>query len=425
MPVFAYSGTDHAAASVRGTITADTPRSARDQLRARGIRIGKIDAVTDSATANARSQTGGEIGSGSKPAWNTSAWNTAAWRARPGSAADWATALEELSMMLGAGLPILDSLDTLADQASGRFEKTLLQIRESIASGRSLAEAMSRHQEAFDAASVHMVAVGENSGSLEQVLAHLAAYHRKRLAFRDTLATALMYPLFLVFFGIAAAIFLMTWVLPPLLETLEETVTTLPWPTRVVRTLSEVLLAYWGPLFAVTAIAMVGLAIGMRTHRGRWLWHSLLLRLPIVATMVRKQSVSRIATVVSTLIQSGVELTRAFELASDSIPNEVFRDSLKIVTQRISAGEELADAFRGQDAFPPLAARVFAIGQESGQLDVMLKRLSADYDRQVTSLSTRLTSLIEPVLILVLAVMVGFLLLATVLPILEAGNVLA
>ncbi len=151
---------------------------------------------------------------------------------------------------------------------------------------------------------------------------------------------------------------------------------------------------------------------------------SIALRLPILGPMLIKQGVSRIAMIIATLSKSGVELTRAFELAEQSTHNAVFREALHECGSRIAAGEEVADALGSSGAFPPLAVRVFSIGQETGKLDEMLFRLADDYDEQVKTTSARLTSLIEPVLILVLAAMVGFLLLATILPILEAGNVM-
>jgi type II secretory pathway component PulF len=216
----------------------------------------------------------------------------------------------------------------------------------------------------------------------------------------------------------------MTRVLPPLLETLQETVKVLPWPTRVAKAISDCLLSY-GWLIAVVLAAAVALAlIGLRTERGKAWWHRMWLRLPIIGPMSIKQSVSRIAMIVGTLTRSGVELTRAFELAERSIGNVVFQQALHECGQRIAAGEEVAEALQRSGAFPPLAVRVFSVGQESGKLDEMLFRLADDYDAQVATASARLTALLEPILIVVLAVFVGFLLLATILPILEAGNVM-
>jgi type II secretory pathway component PulF len=318
---------------------------------------------------------------------------------------------------------MLEALDTLTEQSRGAFRAALLAVRDRVAAGSSLADALAARPDLFDAASVHMVEVGENSGTLDAVLAQLAEFKQKQLALRDAVTTALIYPTFLVCFGTAAALFLMTSVMPPLLESLEETVDVLPWPTRVAQTVSGVLIEYGWPLLAVAAV-LIGLFVaGWRSPAGRAVWHRWLLKLPVIGPMAAKQGVSRIAMIVATLIRSGVELTRAVELAEKSTSNVVFRRALADSRERIAAGEEVADALRQTGVFPPLAVRVFSVGQDSGKLDEMLFRLADDYDAQVETAAARLTSLLEPVLILVLAALVGFLLVATILPILEAGNV--
>jgi type II secretory pathway component PulF len=336
----------------------------------------------------------------------------------------WATAVHELAMMLHAGIPMLEALDTIGEQNRGTFRTAVLSVRDRVAAGSSLADALREHPVLFDAASVQMVEVGENAGTLDSVLEQLADFKRKQLSLRDSVATALLYPLFLVCFGSAAGLFLMTAVLPPLLETLQETVDVLPWPTRVAKAISDILLAY-GWLIAIVLLAcIVVITIALRTERGKALWHRTLLRIPVLGPMAVKQGVARIAMIIGTLIRSGVELTRAVELAERSVGNVVFQRALHQCGERIAAGEEVAEALQQSGAFPPLAVRVFSVGQESGKLDEMLFRLADDYDAQVATASARLTALLEPVLILFLAVVVGFLLLATILPILEAGNVM-
>ncbi|TWT52709.1 Type II secretion system protein F [Rubripirellula amarantea] len=401
MAVFSYTGTDRTQATVRGTIAADTPRQARDQLRAEGVRVRKL--VT-CATEQAR---------GWRPRFSLTSTKAA-----------WATAVHELAMMLHAGIPMLDALDTLAEQNTGSFQAAILNVRDQVSAGVSLAEALAKRPDLFDAASVHMVEVGENSGTLDTVLTQLADFKRRQLGLRDSVTTAMVYPLFLVFFGGAAGLFLMTWVLPPLLENLQETMDVLPWPTRVAKAMSDLLLSYGWLLAIVALVCVAATVMVLRTPKGKRALHRAILKLPIIGPMAIKQGVSRIAMIIATLSRSGVELTRAVELAGRSTDNLVFRDALEQCEQRIAAGEEVSDALRQSEAFPPLAIRVFSVGQESGKLDEMLFRLAEDYDSQVATSSARLTALIEPALILVLAAMVGFLLLATILPILEAGNVM-
>ncbi|MEO1524024.1 MAG: type II secretion system F family protein [Planctomycetota bacterium] len=400
--MFSYSGVDRTSKSVRGTISADTARQARDELRGQGIRVQKIRETKQRSSTSFR-----------LPNFSLA-----------GAKNQWATAVAELAMLLHAGIPMLDALDTIVDQNRGSFRAALLTVRDRVAAGESFAQALSGRPDLFDEASIQMVEVGENAGTLEQVLNQLAEFKQRQARFTDAVTTALVYPIFLICFGTAAGIFLMTSVLPPLLENLEETLDELPWPTRVAKAMSVTLVDYkwfcvFGLLGLVTMIALV-----LRTPAGRAAFDRCLLRVPILGTMLVKQGVSRIAMIIGTLSRSGVELTRAFELAERSTTNTVFRKALSDSGKRIAAGEEVAEALENSGAFPPLAVRVFSVGQESGKLDDMLFRLAEDYDDQVKTASARLTSLIEPVLILVLAAMVGFLLLATILPILEAGNVL-
>lgn len=401
MAVFSYTGIDRNESTVRGTVAADTPRQARDQLRGQGVRVWKLSEAKGARTR----------------AWS-SRWTLRTYQSQ------WATAVHELSMMLHVGIPILDALGTIAEQHRGAFHAAVLEVRDRVAAGSSLADSLRARPDLFDAASIQMVEVGENSGTLDTVLQQLAEFKRRQLALRDSVTTALVYPMFLVCFGTAAALFLMTSVLPPLLDTLQETVRTLPWPTRVAKSISDVLLSY-GWLIALASIGLIVLlAWLMRTKRGKTLWHRTLLNLPILGPIAVKQGVSRIAMIIGTLTRSGVELTRAVELAERSIGNVVLEDALHQCGLRMAAGGDVAEALEKSGAFPPLAVRVFSVGQESGKLDEMLFRLADDYDAQVATASARLTALLEPALILVLAAFVGFLMLATILPILEAGNVL-
>jgi type II secretory pathway component PulF len=283
---------------------------------------------------------------------------------------------------------------------------------------------MRQRPDVFDPLSIHLVEVGENAGTLEQVLDQLAAFHQRSLELKDRVLTALMYPMFLVVFGIAATAFLMTYVMPPLLENLQEQLLALPWPTRVVKWCSDLLVSYGWIIAIATFVVLAALAGTMQSKKGRRIWHATLLKLPLIGPLTLKQNMSRIAMVIATLSRSGIVLTRALQLAAGSTKNVVLGSALDEASRRVGAGRDVAAALEDADVFPPLAVRIFAIGQETGRLEEMLDQLSTDYDRQVATASARLSALLEPVLIILLAVFVGFVLLATILPILEAGNVL-
>jgi len=399
MPVFSYSGMNSTRTAVKGTIVADSPRQARDQLRGQGVAVQSLNET--SGIGNRR--------------WLPS---LSARRAR----LQWATGSHELSMLLRAGIPLLESLDTLAAQHRGAFRTAITKVRERIASGSALADAMAENPQVFDIASIRLIEVGENAGTLETVLEQLSEYKMRMSQLGDKVITALLYPAFLVVFGIFATLFLMTWVLPPLLENLQETVKVLPWPTRVAKALSDLVVGYG--LWALPGIAIiVGILIAcFRSKKGKEWLDRLLIRLPIVGPMLIKQNVARIAMIVGLLSRSGLTLPNAVQLAASSTNNSVLRTALETACQEMAAGKELSDSLARSGVFPPLAVRVFSVGRDTGKLDDMLTRLSEDYNQQLSVASARLTALIEPILILVLALFVGFLLLATILPILQAGN---
>lgn len=400
MAVYLYSGTDRSNSTVRGTVLADSLRHARDQLREQGV---IVQSVAEHRATDDR--------------WD---WR---WFSIRQAHQQWGLGAHELSMLLTAGIPLLEALDTLAKQHRGMFRTCIMKVRDRVEAGTGLAAAMSEQPEVFDPASVRLVEVGENAGTLDEVLAEVAEFKLQLAAFKDKISTAMMYPVFLACFGMAAAIFLMTWVLPPLLESLQETLPQLPWPTRVAKGLSDLLVQYGIWLAIGVGAAIVAIRLWLGTAAGQRTWHRFVLRLPMIGTLVRKQAVARVAMIVASLTRGGVLLTTAVHLAAKSTNNSVMRDALLDAEKDMNAGEDLATSLERSGVFPPLAVRFFSVGQESGKLEEMLAKLARDYNSQVSTAAARITALVEPTMILILAAAVGFLLLATILPILEAGNV--
>jgi type II secretory pathway component PulF len=208
-----------------------------------------------------------------------------------------------------------------------------------------------------------------------------------------------------------------------LLTTLVEAGRQLPWPTRVLKTISDFLLQHGWALSMIGVVGMLIAVAAFRTERVGRMWHRFVLTIPVVGPMARKQAIARVAFVMSTLLRSGVVYLTALEFAAKTIRNSVIRDALIRSGTRVSAGQEIGKALADSQVVPPMVVQLFSVGQQSGQLAEMLDRLATTYDSQVASSSARLSALLEPTLIVVLAVLVGFILFATFLPILEAGNV--
>jgi type II secretory pathway component PulF len=400
MAVYAYI----AAASgrptpVRGTVVADSPRHARDQLRSQGL---SIHDITEQRPASA------------------------SWWRRSLARRDKARVtclLQEMSTLLSADIPLLEAMDTIIRQHKGRFRQSILLLREHVAAGGGLADGMAQQPEMFDSLCRSIVEVGEKSGTLDSALGRLVEFRGRTARFKNRVASALMYPCIVLAAGLAASMFLMTYVLPNLLGVLAET-GRLPATTLAVKAVADFLRGYWWALLLAAGGLWLAGWLVLRTESGRMGWHRLVLRIPLLGELIRKQTIARMATVMATLLKSDVVFIRAVQIARATLGNRVMRLALTECEQAVMAGRDIAVALEKTSAFPPLVIQVFAVGQASGKLDRMLETLAADYDTQVEIASSRLTALLEPVMTILLAFLVGFIAFATILPILEAGNVL-
>jgi len=397
MPVFQYSATDATALRQRGTILADTPRVARDLLRQRGL---VIDGLIQQDPHKSRIP-----------------------RLRRSQQHHVVSFVRELSTLLGVGVPLLEAIDSIARQYHGTFHSTLLQLRDRISSGASLADAMNEQPDIFDEFCVNLTEVGENAGSLDSVLERLAEFKERSAALKDRVSTALIYPCVVLTMAVGVSLFLMTFVVPNLLDGLIESGQEIPRVTRVVKFASDLLIQRWWALIIVFGLLITTATAILRNPRGRMLWHRTLLRVPVAGDMARKQAILRIAVVISTLMRNGIVFLRAIQIARKSTPNLVFRDALARVEAAVTGGQDISQSLESTGVFPSMVVQIFSVGQQSGRLEEMLDRLAASYDQQLTTASQRLTAVLEPVLILFLVIVVGFIAFATVLPMLEAANV--
>jgi type II secretory pathway component PulF len=404
MAVFAYKAIDSTTEDVSGTIAADTPRQARELLRERGLIVRD---VRDHQPA--RRDRGHAL-------------SLPQWASRGGLRHHATTLVRELSTLLGVGVPLLEALETIARQHKGRFYAVVVMLRDRVSAGTSLAVAMSEQPRVFDELCVNITEVGEDAGTLDASLDRLAEFRERSEQLRGKIGTALIYPAIVSTVAIFASIFLMTFVVPKILQPLLEQGLPLPLPTRVVKGASDFVLSWWWAMLIGAALIGAAIALSMRSGAGRRRWHSLLLRLPLLGDLVRKQAIVHISVVLSTLLRSGVVFVRALQISQRTTGNLVLRDALRKCETAVSAGGDIGAALEETHAFPPLVIQIFALGQQSGRLEEMLERLANDYEKQVSSAAQRLTAVLEPVLIVVLALFVLFIVMATVLPILEAGN---
>ncbi len=403
MAVYVYTANGGAgqASTIQGTITADSPRHARDQLRAQGLII--RDVVQQ------------------KAARKESRWSQYLTRRQTGKVTG---LLQEMSTLLGAGIPLLEALDTITRQHTGRFQQSILLLRDHVAAGGSLAEAMSHQGSLFDAVCLSIVEVGESAGTLDTSLASLVDFRRRTAGLKNKVASALMYPCIVLGLGVVVSLFLMTYVVPNLLEVLMSSGKKLPFATVVVKSISDFLINWWWLLTFVVGATIVGVPALLRTEHGGMFWDRLQLRAPVFGDLIRKQAIARMSMVMSTLLKSDVVFVKSVQIAQRTVRNRVLRDALVACEKAVMAGRDISAALESTRAFPPLVIQVFAVGQASGRLESMLEDLARDYDTQVDVTAGRLTALLEPIMMVFLAIAVGFIAFATILPILEAGDVL-
>lgn len=401
MPVYGYRALDEQSKRQSGVITGDTPRAARQLLRERGLRVQEIWEETAKRSGSRRFVFRSYANSSFVVAF-----------------------LSELSTLLSVGVPITEAFNTLQEQNKGHFKATLLRVREAILSGASLAESLAAEGAYFDELAIRMIEVGENAGNLDVVLRRLAQFKLTSAQFRDRVFSALFYPGIVLSVAICVSIFLMTYVVPMLLTNLLESGKSLPWPTLVLKTVSDILVGYGLWLLAAAVLGLVGSVSFLNTKLGTRCWYLIMRKLPLIGDMAFKQELARVSMVMATMLESGIVFLQALETASRTTKNVLMREAFQVCKQEVLQGRELGEAMRKAKYFPPLVVHVYSLGQQSGQLETMLLRLAENYDHQVATMSGRLAAAIEPVLIVVLAIIVGFILFATMLPILEAGNVL-
>ena len=406
MPVYAYKGVTAAGRNTRGHMDAENLRSARARLRRDGIyltEIGEGRASTSSAAATSRFHV-------RLPSFQ---------RVPP---LDLALATRQAATLLGAGIPLVEGLRALTEQVDNpRLKSVFAQVRERINQGSSFADALAASG-VFPDLYVGMVRAGEAGGALETVLDRLADYLESQVRLRNKVGSILIYPM--VMFGFALVVIgaLVTVVLPQITQLLASLNQPLPIYTRVIIAGSEFTREWWWAMGAAGIALFLGLRAATRTGRGRAAYDRLLLRLPVVGRLVRLIAISRFARTLSTLLAGGLPITRALHTAGEVAANTVIADAVEAARLSITEGASVAQPLRASGEFPPLVTHMIQVGEQSGELESMLAKVSDTYEEQVETTVTRLTALLEPFLILIMVGIVLVIILATLVPLLQVTS---
>jgi general secretion pathway protein F len=343
-------------------------------------------------------------------------------RRRPGRA-DVNVFTIELSTLLQAGLPLdkaLEMLIAIGDKSPFRevLEKLLAQVR----GGASLSAALDSHGRLFSRFYRNMVKAGEASGALDVALARLAEFMERSRELRDSVLSALLYPVVLVVVGVLSMVVILGMVIPKISQMFAEAGQQLPWFTRLVVAAGDLVENYWW----LMALAAVGLYLFMRhqyaQHASRLRWDGRLLRLPLVGALIARLEAARFTRTLGTLLGNGVPLLDAIAIAKEVVANQVIAEGIRRVIEQVRQGEGLARPLTEARVFPPLAGHLMQVGEESGNLEAMLMQLAQIYEREVQSALRRLMAVLEPALILGLAVVIAAIILSVVMAILSINN---
>jgi type IV pilus assembly protein PilC len=397
MPTFAFAGRTRAGELVNGERLADSVDAAVAMLRREQILVTKISAVREKAKEDKSQQK---------------------FRARKVPSKSLAIFTRQFSVMIDAGLPLVQCLDILGRQEPHKgFSQVILATRAEVEGGASLADAMRRHPKAFDTLYVNMVAAGEAGGILDTILKRLAVYIEKNVKLKGQVKSAMIYPTaVLTIAGLVVAVIL--WkVIPTFAQLFAGLGAELPLPTRVVIWASNTFIKAL-PFLVVGIIAGIfGLRAFYATYGGRRTIDNIMLRLPILGMILRKIAVARFCRTLSTLMASGVPILDGLEITARTAGNSIIEDAIMVTRQSIERGETVSAPLEKTRVFPAMVTQMINVGETTGALDAMLSKIADFYEEEVDTAVAGLMTLLEPVMIAILGTVVGGIVISMYMPI--------
>ncbi|KPL19413.1 MAG: pilus assembly protein PilC [candidate division Zixibacteria bacterium SM23_81] len=338
---------------------------------------------------------------------------------------DLAIFTRQFATMINAGLPIMQCLEILREQVTkDHFRKIIGQVSDSVKGGKTLAEALAQHPKVFSSLYVHMVEAGELGGMLDDILRRLAAYLEKANALKRKIRGAMVYPALITLVACGGTIFMLTTIVPTFAKLFQEFGGTLPLPTRVVLMVSAILQHNFLYLVGLMVALSQGLRYARRTENGRYKIDKLLLRLPIFGNLLNKSAISRFSRTLGTLLSSGVAILDSLDITAKTAGNSVVKEAVNLARSRIAEGQNISDPLKASGVFPPMVTQMVAVGERTGQLDNMLKKIADFYDEQIDAAVAALTSVLEPIIVIFMGFIVGGILISMYLPMFDLISVI-
>ncbi|HOT10204.1 MAG TPA: type II secretion system inner membrane protein GspF [Polyangiaceae bacterium] len=405
MAVYEYRGIIIASGkATKGVRDADNPKQLRAMLRRDGV---MLTSATEEAQAKAKKKREIDI--------------LAIFRRV--NATDIAVMTRQLATLVRAGIPLVDAITALTEQVEKEdLKRVLTNLRERLNEGTSFAQALDLHPKVFPPIFVNMVAAGEVSGTLEQVLERLADFLESQAQLKGKVSAALAYPALMLIIGTVLISVLMVAVVPKVTSIFESLDQALPWYTQVLIAISDFLSGYWWLLLPTIALGVYLFNRWKKTKDGRLKWDTFTLKTPVFGPLLQMLAIARFAKTLSTLLSAGVPLLKAMEISNRVLTNALLERVVQDATGSIREGESIAVPLRRSGQFPPMVTHMIAVGEKSGQLEEMLESVSKAYDAQVDTRVQMLTSLLEPLMIVLMGGSVGFIAFAILMPLIQMND---
>jgi type IV pilus assembly protein PilC len=328
--------------------------------------------------------------------------------------------------MIDAGLSIVQCLDILSMQTEKKkFRGLIRTLKEDVESGSTFTDALRKHSKTFEELYISMVSAGEIGGSLDAILQRLAHYMEKSIKLKRKIKGAMIYPATIISVAVIVTTVLLVWVIPVFAELFSSFGKALPAPTQFVINLSNFTIAYFPYITGVVIASAVGLRQFYKTEGGQLTMDKMFLELPVFGDLIRKSSVARFTRTLSTLVSSGVPILDSLLITAKTAGNKVVERAVLATRVSISEGNSISDPLTQSKVFPPMVCQMIAVGESTGSLDAMLTKIAEFYEDEVDQIVNNLTTLMEPIVILVLGVIIGGLVISMYLPIFQLGSVIS
>lgn len=405
MPLYEYKGLNAAGKTVKGTKDAPTKAALKEALKKAGIYL-----------SEAKEKTGGKASEGSSKGVQIKLGGHV-------SKQDIKDFTSQFCTLQKAAIPLVESLSALAEQSEKESMRTALtDIKNKVSEGASLASAMGDHPKLFDTLYVSMIRAGESSGSLDIVLERLTDFLESQLRIRSKIVGAMVYPIIMMVVGVLLMILLMGFIVPRVTKLFEQQRKELPGITKALLWMSDAVSNYWWLIL----LGIVGLSYGFKkwvaTEKGRKIWDAILLKVPVIGSVVRMVSLSRFAKTLATLLASGVPLLKALDIVKSIVGNVVLGAVVETAHDSIKEGDSLAQPLKRSGEFPPLMVHMISVGERAGRLEDMLNSVAQNYEEQVSVRVDAMTAMLEPLMIVLMGGTIGFVVFAIMLPIMQLSD---